>query len=129
MYLHPIVEGVVDAVKIGYYNPPDIPRGRTGIDNIAEFVARCMPGLADAEVTEVQDVDQCDYDLVADDDFVLGPVPGFTNVFVGVGWRGTGYKFAPWVGKVLFQLALQSGTVYDIRRFDPARFSERTQTS
>ena len=71
---------------------------------------------------DVLDVDQCDYDLVRDDDFVLGAVPGFANVFVGVGWRGTGYKFAPWVGRVLFQLALQGGTVYDISRFDPARF-------
>ena len=68
------------------------------------------------------DVDQCDYDLVADDNFVLGAVPGFDNVFVGVGWRGTGYKFAPWVGRVLFELALREGTVYDIGRFSPARF-------
>ena len=27
------------------------------------------------------------------------------NAFVGVGWRGTGYKFAPWVGRVLAELA------------------------
>jgi sarcosine oxidase/L-pipecolate oxidase len=126
VYVHPIVEGVMDAVKIGYYNPPDIPRGRTGIDDIADFVAQCLPGLAGAEFSDVLDVDQCDYDLVADDDFVLGQVPGFANVFVGVGWRGTGYKFAPWVGRVLFQLALQDGTVYDISRFDPARFTSST---
>ena len=60
-----------------------------------------MPGLRDAAVSDVEDVDQCDYDLVADDDFVLGAIPGFANAFVGVGWRGTGYKFAPWVGRVL----------------------------
>jgi sarcosine oxidase/L-pipecolate oxidase len=122
IYLHPIVDGLVDAVKIGYYNPPDLPRGETSVDNIASFVARCMPGLEGAEVNDVVDVDQCDYDLVGDDQFVLGAVPGFTNVFVGVGWRGTGYKFAPWVGRVLFELALQEGTVYDIRPFDPVRF-------
>ncbi|WP_375476628.1 NAD(P)/FAD-dependent oxidoreductase [uncultured Jatrophihabitans sp.] len=124
VYVHPIVDGVVDAVKIGYYNPPDIPRDRTGVRDIADFVAQCMPGLADAgaSVEDVRDVDGCDYDLVADDDFVLGPVPGLPNVQVGVGWRGTGYKYAPWVGRVLFQLALQGGTVYDIRRFDPGRF-------
>jgi glycine/D-amino acid oxidase-like deaminating enzyme len=81
-----------------------------------------MPGLEDATIRDVEDVDQCHYDLVADDDFVLGAVPGFDNVHVGVGWRGTGYKFAPWVGRVLHQLALQDGTVYDIARFDPARF-------
>ena len=53
-----------------------------------------------------------------------GPIPGLANAFVGVGWRGTGYKFAPWVGRVLAELALQGGTVYDIARFDPARFEQ-----
>jgi glycine/D-amino acid oxidase-like deaminating enzyme len=124
IYCHPIVDGLVDAVKIGYYNPPDIQRGTTTIDDIASFVAQCAPGLGGAAVHDVVDVDQCDYDLVADDDFVLGAIPGFANAFVGVGWRGTGYKFAPWAGRVLAELALQGGTVYDIDRFDPARFDE-----
>jgi glycine/D-amino acid oxidase-like deaminating enzyme len=125
IYCHPIVDGLAEAVKIGYYNPPDVPRGRTSIGGIADFVEQCMPGLRDATVTDVEDTDGCDYDLVADDDFVLGAIPGFANAFVGVGWRGTGYKFAPWVGRVLAESAVQGGTVYDIRRFDPARFDER----
>jgi glycine/D-amino acid oxidase-like deaminating enzyme len=124
IYCHPIVDGLVDAVKIGYYNPPDMPRRNTEIDSIAAFVERCLPGLRDADVRDVEDVDQCDYDLVADDDFVLGPVPGVPNAVVGVGWRGTGYKFAPWIGRVLADLAVQEGTVYDIARFSPARFGE-----
>jgi sarcosine oxidase len=122
IYCHPIVDGLVDAVKIGYYNPPDLPRATTSIDGIASFVEQCMPGLRTATVRDVEDVDQCEYDLVADDHFVLGAIPGVANAFVGVGWRGTGYKFAPWVGRVLAELALQGGTVYDIGRFDPARF-------
>ena len=125
IYCHPIVDGIVDAVKIGYYNPPDMPRGATSVDSIASFVEQCMPGLRDADFRDVEDVDQCDYDLVADDDFVLGPIPGVANAFVGVGWRGTGYKFAPWVGRVLAELALQGGSVYDIERFDPARFDNK----
>jgi sarcosine oxidase len=124
IYCHPIVDGVVDAVKIGYYNPPDLPRAAATIDGIASFVEQCMPGLSTATVRDVEDVDQCHYDLVADDEFVLGPIPGFTNAFVGVGWRGTGYKFAPWVGRVLAELALQGGTVYDIGRFAPGRFTQ-----
>jgi sarcosine oxidase len=128
IYCHPIVDGLVDAVKIGYYNPPDLPRAVTGVDGIASFVEQCMPGLRTATVRDVEDVDQCDYDLVADDEFVLGGVPGFANAFVGVGWRGTGYKFAPWVGRVLAELALQGGTVYDIGRFDPARFDQGRST-
>ena len=122
IYCHPIVEGLVDRVKIGYYHPPDLPRAPTVIDSVASFVAHCMPGLAEAESEPVSDTDGCDYDLVADDEFVLGAVPGFPGAHVGVGWRGTGYKFAPWVGRVLAELALQEGTVYDIARFDPARF-------
>jgi glycine/D-amino acid oxidase-like deaminating enzyme len=125
IYVHPIVDGVTEAVKIGYYDPPDVPRGTTGIKSIAEFVDQCMPGLRGAQVSDVLDVDQCDYDLVSDDDFVLGTVPGHRSIGVGVGWRGTGYKFAPWVGRVLHQLTLQQGTVYDIERFDPGRFSGR----
>jgi glycine/D-amino acid oxidase-like deaminating enzyme len=124
IYCHPIVDGLVDAVKIGYYHPPDLPGDRAPLDGIADFVAQCMPALGSATVRDVQDVDQCDYDLVADDEFVLGAIPGIANAFVGVGWRGTGYKFAPWVGRVLAACALQGGTVYDIDRFDPARFEE-----
>jgi glycine/D-amino acid oxidase-like deaminating enzyme len=129
IYCHPIVPGVVDAVKIGYYNPPDMPRGATSIDSIASFVEQCAPGLADATVRDVEDVDQCDYDLVADDHFVLGAIPGVAGAFVGVGWRGTGYKFAPWVGRVLADLALGEGTAHDIDRFDPARFEEEGRTT
>ncbi len=125
IYCHPIVDGLIDKVKIGYYHPPDLPRADTPIDGIAAFVELCMPGLRDAASEPVTDTDGCDYDLVADDEFVLGAVPGTTNVHVGVGWRGTGYKFAPWVGRVLAELALQGGTVYDIDRFDPARFDTR----
>ncbi len=129
IYCHPIVDGLVDAVKVGYYNPPDLPGDRATLDGIADFVEQCMPGLRTASVRDVDDVDQCDYDLVVDDEFVLGGIPGFANAFVGVGWRGTGYKFAPWVGRVLAGCALQGGTVYDIDRFDPARFAEREPIS
>jgi glycine/D-amino acid oxidase-like deaminating enzyme len=124
IYCHPIVDGLVDAVKIGYYHPPDLPRNGTSIHGVADFVAQCMPGLRDAAAHDVEDVDQCDYDMVADDEFVLGPIPGVANAFVGVGWRGTGYKFAPWVGSVLADCALRGDTAYDIARFDPARFEQ-----
>jgi len=124
IYCHPIVEGLVDAVKVGYYHPPDLPGDRAPINGIADFIEECLPGLTTATVRDVDDVDQCDYDLVADDEFVLGAIPGYDGAYVGVGWRGTGYKFAPWVGNVLAGCALQGGTVYDIGRFDPARFEE-----
>jgi sarcosine oxidase len=124
IYCHPIIDGLVEKVKIGYYHPPDLPPVTTVIDGVISFVEHCLPALADARVEPVDDVDGCDYDLVDDDDFVVGAVPGFPGAYVGVGWRGTGYKFAPWVGRVLAGLALQRATDSDIRRFDPARFTK-----
>jgi sarcosine oxidase len=126
IYGHPLYDGKTPGVKIGFYNPPDAELVPSQIRSVEDFVAECMPGLRGVEAVDVADasgVDACSYDLVADDDFILGPVPGADDVFTGVGWRGSGYKFAPWVGRVLAQLALQQGTVYDIRRFAPARFA------
>jgi len=38
-------------------------------------------------------------------------MPGYKNIFICAGWRGTGYKFAPLIGKILKELAFQKGTV------------------
>ena len=48
---------------------------------------------------------------------------GVMGLMTAYCWRGTGYKFAAWVGKMLAQLAVRRGTVYDIGRFTPARFA------
>jgi glycine/D-amino acid oxidase-like deaminating enzyme len=126
IYGHPLYAGRTPGVKVGFYHPPDAAVVPSPISSVEDFVAECMPGLRGArtvDVAEASGVDTCFYDLVGDDDFILGPVPGAGGVFVGVGWRGTGYKFAPWVGRVLAQLAVQQGTVYDISRFAPGRFA------
>ena len=125
IYCHPIVDGLAEAVKIGYYNPPDMPRGTTSIDSIASFIEQCMPGLADAEMRDVEDVDQCDYDLVADDDFVLGAVPGRRERVRRRRLAGHRLQVRA-VGRAACSPASRSATApnYDIDRFDPARFLE-----
>jgi glycine/D-amino acid oxidase-like deaminating enzyme len=131
IYGHPMYAGKTPGVKIGFYNPPDAARIESRIGSVEDFVAECMPGLSAAkavDVAEASGVDTCSYDLVADDDFVLGPVPEAGNAFVGVGWRGTGYKFAPWVGNVLASLAADRDTGYDIGRFTPGRFAGGVQS-
>jgi N-methyl-L-tryptophan oxidase len=125
IYGHPMLEGQTPGVKIGFYHPPDAQIVPSRIGSVEDFVAECMPALHGAESVDVADasgVDTCSYDLVADDEFIIGPVPGAEGVYAGVGWRGTGYKFAPWAGLVLAQLAMQRDTGYDIARFRPARF-------
>ena len=129
IYGHPLYEGKTPGVKIGFYHPSGVARAPSRIASVEDFVAECMPALRGAKAVDVAEAgaDACFYDLVEDDDFILGPVPGVAGVFTGVGWHGTGYKFAPWAGRVLAQLALQQGTVYDIRRFTPARFASASR--
>jgi glycine/D-amino acid oxidase-like deaminating enzyme len=122
IYGHPMLEGKTPGVKIGYYNPPDVRRQVTSISSVQSFVAECMPGLQDARMLDVEGADQCSYDLVADDNFILGAIPGLPGGAIGTGWRGTGYKFAPLIGRTLMELSFDQATVEDISRFAPERF-------
>jgi glycine/D-amino acid oxidase-like deaminating enzyme len=122
IYGHPWLEGKTPGVKIGYYNPPDVRAHVTSITSVQSFVVECMPALNDARIVDVQGVDQCSYDLVADDNFILGAIPGLPGGAVGTGWRGTGYKFAPLIGRTLMELVFEHATVEDISRFAPERF-------
>jgi glycine/D-amino acid oxidase-like deaminating enzyme len=122
IYGHPLYEGKTPGVKIGYYNPPDMRRQVTSITSVQSFVAACMPELQDARVIDVEGADQCSYDLVADDNFILGAIPGLPGGALGTGWRGTGYKFAPLIGRTLMELVFENATVADISRFAPGRF-------
>ncbi len=125
IYGHPMLEGRTPGVKIGYYNPPDVRSQVTSITSVQSFVAECMPELVDARVVDVEGADQCSYDLVADDNFILGAIPGLPGGAVGTGWRGTGYKFAPLIGRTLMELVFENATVEDISRFAPERFAVR----
>ena len=123
IYGHPIFDKKKMCIKIGYYNPPDLKKNTDKkIRCIADFVTECMPILKIFKSAPVTDADQCYYDMVEDDNFILGKLPNFQRIFVGCGWRGTGYKFAPLIGKMLAQLALQNRTVYKIKQFSPERF-------
>ena len=122
IYGHPWLEGKTPGVKIGYYNPPDVRTQVTAITSVESFIDECMPALSDAGMVDVQGADQCSYDLVADDNFILGAIPGLPGAAIGTGWRGTGYKFAPLIGRTLTELVFDGAAVEDVSRFTPARF-------
>jgi len=122
IYGHPWLEGKTPGVKIGYYNPPDVRTQVTSITSVRSFVEECMPELIDARVVDVEGADQCSYDLVADDNFILGQIPRLPGGAVRTGWRGTGYKFALLIGRTQRERALETRTAENISRFAPARF-------
>lgn len=123
IYGHPIFDTKKGAVKVAYFVPVGFKRDSSKITCVEDFVNECLPLLKNVPSEEIKDADTCWYDTVVDDDFIIGNLPNFKNIIVGTGFRGTGFKFAPLVGKILSQLALQDGTVYDIKQFSPARFT------
>jgi monomeric sarcosine oxidase len=123
IYGHPVYVGKTKGVKISYYNPPDIKKVKDSkIQSVEDFVRLCLPSLKNSQVMDVDDADRCSYDIVADKNFIIGNLPSFSRIFVGCGWNGTGYKFAPLIGKILSSLATDGKALYDIKRFSPARF-------
>jgi sarcosine oxidase len=69
------------------------------LDLLTGFAARLLPGIGPAARTVT-----CLYTLTPDRDFVLGALPAYPSVLVGLG-AGHGFKFAPTFGRVLADLA------------------------
>ena len=65
----------------------------------------------------------CLYTVTPDHDFIVDRVPDAANVIVASPCSGHGFKFAPVLGEVLSDLALQGTTRHDISRFRLSRFS------
>jgi monomeric sarcosine oxidase len=79
---------------------------------LAGFLRAHLPAAAGAH----DHTATCLYTLTPDRDLVLGPVPGHDRVLVALG-AAHGFKFAPLIGRVLADLALQGGTDVDIAPF------------
>lgn len=64
----------------------------------------------------------CMYTVTPDKDFLIGPHPHNPHVIVAAGFSGHGFKFAPLIGKILADLAVDGSTGYPIERFRLDRF-------
>jgi glycine/D-amino acid oxidase-like deaminating enzyme len=79
-----------------------------------------MPGAA----ANFRAAKACMYTLTPDHDFVIDRHPEHPNLVLCGGFSGHGFKFAPVVGEIAADLALNGGTRHDIgflslRRFAP----------
>jgi sarcosine oxidase len=93
------------------------------VEQIRRLLSTWMPDAA-GDLTGVK---ACMYALTPDQHFAIGRDPGDARVIVAGGFSGHGYKFAPVVGELLAQLALDGGTELDIGFLSPARFAEGSQ--
>lgn len=96
----------------------DLQTDRSDVDILKRYVARCAPGL----VPEPAIIESCMYTLTPDCHFVLDCHPQHSNIVIGAGFSGHGFKFGPIIGKLLCELSLGEVPSYDLSPFRIRRF-------
>jgi len=84
------------------------------ITSCREAFRRFVPKL---EMSEVVRSKVCLYDMTDNSDFVLDRDPERSKIVYGYGFSGHGFKFAPLIGKLLAELALDLEPSFDLERF------------
>jgi len=110
----------IEAVKVSNhlpgapidYNTVERIVSQEFIDACRNFLAESIPELADAKVVKTK---VCLYNMTPDGDFIVDRLND--SIVIGTGFSGHGFKFAPLIGKILADLAIEGATKYDISRF------------
>ncbi len=79
-----------------------------GLNAAREYLARRIPRLANAPVTETR---VCQYENTSNGDFLIDRHPDFENVWLVGGGSGHGFKHGPAVGDYAAKMVLGGGTV------------------
>ncbi|XP_072249257.1 peroxisomal sarcosine oxidase isoform X1 [Leuresthes tenuis] len=98
---------------------------RSDIDILQRCINRCFPCLT----PEPAVVETCMYTLTPDRHFVLDYHPTYSNIVIGAGFSGHGFKFGPIIGKLLCELILGEVPSYDLSPFQIRRFQANTKSS
>ena len=126
IYFRPETGGVVLVGTGDHGDPirnPDRLTDKVEMDHVAHIgalVANRMPAFINAEYTAGW---TGPYDITPDWNPILGPVPGFEELYVAVGFSGHGFKLAPTLSESLAQTILGqtprlSIDMYHMFRFD-----------
>lgn len=88
------------------------------VEPVARFIRSTMPGLDPRPSRHAT----CMYTLSSDLHFIVDRHPQFANVAFGAGFSGHGFKFAPVIGEVLADFALDGTTSLPIDFLGLSRF-------
>lgn len=116
-------------IKVGFHGPgtpidPDEFDRTPEPDVIERFqhdVEQFLPGI----VESVSRTATCLYTMSPDEHFVIDQVPGADAIVFAAGFSGHGYKFAPVIGDLLADLALDGGSDLPAGFLSLARFADR----
>ncbi|XP_036864306.1 peroxisomal sarcosine oxidase isoform X6 [Manis javanica] len=67
-------------------------------------------------------MEHCMYTNTPDEHFILDQHPKYDNIVIGAGFSGHGFKLAPVVGKILYELSMKLTPSYDLTHFRISRF-------
>ncbi|NWU59786.1 SOX oxidase, partial [Dromas ardeola] len=96
--------------------PPGTPRPDVAL--LSSFISSYLPGLEPQPAV----VETCLYTNTPDGDFILDRHPKFSNIIIGAGFSGHGFKLAPVVGKLLCELSLGEEPSHSTAPFAITRF-------
>lgn len=100
----------------------DYPTAFSGIQDVQilrHVVKDHFPDLRPEPVI----MERCMYTNTPDAHFVLDRHPKYDNIIIGAGFSGHGFKLAPVVGKILYELSMKLTPSYDLAPFRISRFS------
>lgn len=109
-------------VKIAYHEKGDplpefpgkvLPPSEADLTPLVRDITRFVPGLLDPRrppLDQVLAARTCLYTMTPDGHFIVDRHPRYEQVLFGAGFSGHGFKFAPVMGEVLADLALEGKT-------------------
>ena len=125
VYGFPAIDGPDGGVKTAFFrrgavaDPDALDREvhPDEIEDMAIHARRLVPTLPGRFLRAVP----CMYTVTPDHNFVIATHPQHQQVTVACGFSGHGFKFAPVVGEILADLAIDGTTEHPIGLFDPRR--------
>uniref|UniRef100_A0A493TGA8 Pipecolic acid and sarcosine oxidase n=1 Tax=Anas platyrhynchos platyrhynchos TaxID=8840 RepID=A0A493TGA8_ANAPP len=115
-------------VKVCYHHgspvdPEDRDRAPLGAPHpdvalLSSFISSYLPGLEPQPAV----LETCMYTNTPDGDFILDRHPKHSNIVIGAGFSGHGFKLAPVVGKLLCELSLGEEPSHSTAPFAISRF-------
>uniref|UniRef100_UPI00398EF6E3 peroxisomal sarcosine oxidase n=1 Tax=Pristiophorus japonicus TaxID=55135 RepID=UPI00398EF6E3 len=91
---------------------------------VSDFLSEEFPGLD----PKPSIVEYCMYTVTPDQDFILDHHPEHSNIIIGAGFSGHGFKLAPVVGKVLCELSIGKKPSYNLSPFKIQRFQNNLKS-
>ncbi|XP_048822648.1 peroxisomal sarcosine oxidase [Lagopus muta] len=96
--------------------PPGSPHPHIAL--LSNFISSYLPGLEPQPAV----LESCLYTNTPDGDFILDQHPKYSNIIIGAGFSGHGFKLAPVVGQLLCQLSLGEEPSHCMAPFAISRF-------